>query len=949
MVPFDFFCLTAEDLKCIITCFASNVSINNNLIEFQRSDCHVAIELAYTGDVATHFVRVVKGVISISFLVVSMKSGEGSINYVLGYRVPKGLLDMLFSKLSCLHPSIEALSGPYEDLSPGDFLLETNHLCDWSDKGVSFAWHNTFTAACVGVVDKAANVFGLVNKVNENEFDLGLIPEAWSGKPDELSTQEWEMYQWLLWSAYESGMMLTSKVDILDRNVHLPARLLDCCVNLWRRVDDLGWLDAHSDAMSKHRAPTITFARKPDVSDPAFRRSGGGYHGTFDLSNGLDGIDSWAHAAWWAGLNVYYVFNDTPYICTLGGFCSCSAEILVGKTCSLGFASCPTHVRSWQIEEGNATDTRTPIEDCNSIDLTAKLNRVLDSWYATNPWRRGLSGRQSDSVSEDVSTTKSWLYGLRKMWSSEKVVQHSENIIDDLIKCVNNIYEALSSSQVTGKRKALTLLEDWNSAVVSSEVSAKRVHIDEKLAQLEQEEAKDRIDDEVDPLLYKHLLDYHKPNIGTPHGWKWLHREFSEDASNMSSVASTIKAGLDTNKLASRLTKLQWSRMERLGRVELPKRTADDGSYISRGGFKMQQLHESDPCFFEEVKTILDPCSGFGGFAEYYSSAMARKAPKTYLMSSLHEKGHRVPVGELRQQSHSNVNVVQLTTPLSEDRGNIKDSRCIARILAESKRMGGFDLLIVDAGEYSGDGVRNRNFWMSRAQKSFLSAVSMLVRQLPNGGKACLKINGLWHGVEQAVHELTQNFAKVKAVKLGTTALSSPEWYLLCSGYGPKLADMRRAIYLVASVCDEQRFHYLLMQQILRVKGRGWRTTKRGDWFEPGRKVQILETMVRADNRPPGLSVSIDGPAGKLNETWDPKWDERMGFFVNRIKAKKMRLLPNVISKFDNICSAGTIARCRRSAMPKNTRNGLIADFEGRVWGLTDTNSTVCHTQSTDK
>ncbi|OAD51890.1 hypothetical protein WN48_04066 [Eufriesea mexicana] len=302
--------------------------------------------------------------------------------------------------------------------------------------------------------------------------------------------------------------------------------------------------------------------------------------------------------------------------------------------------------------------------------------------------------------------------------------------------------------------------------------------------------------------------------------WDWLSGIYRTKIKEHASIQDVIAAGKTTSRLASRLDAKNWESIEKLGRVALPKRTAEGQGYVSRGGFKMQQLHEAEPQFFKDDHVILDPCAGYGGFAEYYRTAMKKKATKVFIMSSLYEKGHRVPAGEIRQTATSNVDVVLATTVEHVDKGNIKDPRCSARLKELSKRQGGVNLLIVDAGEYSVDEIRNHNFWYKKGRTGvdFFTAVLNLISTINAGSKMAIKINGLWHGVIQLIHNLTKNFSKIKAIKLGTTGLSSPEWYLLASGREDKEASNYRAFELIGAVSDEQQYHYLLMQQIIRVR-----------------------------------------------------------------------------------------------------------------------------------
>lgn len=87
-----------------------------------------------------------------------------------------------------------------------------------------------------------------------------------------------------------------------------------------------------------------------------------------------------------------------------------------------------------------------------------------------------------------------------------------------------------------------------------------------------------------------------------------------------------------------------------------------------------------------------------------------------------------------------------------------------------------------------------------------------MLGEINSGGKLCVKINGLWHGVGQLVQLLTVNFTKVKAIKLGTTGLSSPERYLLASNKQDKSVDVRRTSHLVGGVCDEQMINTICLR-----------------------------------------------------------------------------------------------------------------------------------------
>lgn len=270
-VPFEFFCMTVDDLKAVVQSFAASVNLDNTSMSLTRGDCHVRIEMVYKCDVATHFVHVNRGRFNFSFLIISSPHNSGSINYVLAYRVPGGLLDVLFSKLSCLDPAIEALSVNYVNLDINDLITETNNLCAWDRHGIKLGWQTCLASMYVVAMDKAANLFGLISKVKDNEFDSGLIPKEWCDRPGNLTEDEWLTNQWLLWSLYESGFMLSTTIDKLDPKCHLPARVLDCCVHMWRVVSSVPHLDECVDAIQKYSGGTVRFSGDSDALDPAFR------------------------------------------------------------------------------------------------------------------------------------------------------------------------------------------------------------------------------------------------------------------------------------------------------------------------------------------------------------------------------------------------------------------------------------------------------------------------------------------------------------------------------------------------------------------------------------------------------------------------------------------------------------------------------------------------------
>ncbi|KZC13190.1 hypothetical protein WN55_05523 [Dufourea novaeangliae] len=306
----------------------------------------------------------------------------GNLNYVLAYRVPGGLLDTLFTKLACLHPANKAVSGPYVDLEP--------------DALVSFL------------------------------------------KPQGLADEEWLLYQWLVWFHYETGTLIGGQTELLSLEYHLPARVLNCCGHKWRQVDGTPTLDPAISRARKFCGGSVRLYRDADEHDPAFRQSAVRFTCVIGLNRGLDSSDQWTHAAWWGGLNVYYTINNNIYLGTVGGYCHCSVSIATdrGDTCPMMFAPCDHHESSWTITECPISDPSKYLRSASlSNELTGKLNKVLNSWYDENPWRRTLS-----SGKEVSKVKRSWMPNICS-WRTinNDYVHHSESILQDAVRAVKNI------------------------------------------------------------------------------------------------------------------------------------------------------------------------------------------------------------------------------------------------------------------------------------------------------------------------------------------------------------------------------------------------------------------------------------------------------------------------------------------------------------------------------
>lgn len=127
-------------------------------------------------------------------------------------------------------------------------------------------------------------------------------------------------------------------------------------------------------------------------------------------------------------------------------------------------------------------------------------------------------------------------------------------------------------------------------------------------------------------------------------------------------------------------------------------------------------------------------------------------------MSSLQEKSHRVVDPQLFSM-HSNLRVIQLSPAGVSDKANIKDIRCRESLLSAANKYGGVDMLILDAGEYSGSFAENRRFWFDATGSidNFLHSVLHMMSTLKQGGRMVFKMNGLWTGSFEVTHSIRVN------------------------------------------------------------------------------------------------------------------------------------------------------------------------------------------------
>nr|UDL13941.1 MAG: polyprotein [Xiangshan flavi-like virus 2] len=1011
-MPRTMCCITTEELMVVMNNWVKAMECRDGVIKISRMGTDITVETGFDERVFNAFVSIKVKIMKISyhmsfFLVISDK-GSGSIVNMISWGAPKEAVLVVLERLKNVHPMVAMVCNEPKSITLEQFVQKTECLLSWQKYRINFK-PSGVTQMVLGAVTKTAvTLTTMTTSLSKYDFSAGLIPDSWFAPPVGWWREEFLMLAFYIFALYEGGIF-SNDVYMLDPEYNLPLGLFQSRSSFWRAFNIEQWKeksgidvkglkltkwDDHDKRLGWHVAPdnNLDLAKSKVKSRFSKMRSSADYN-------------KLAHLSYWSGCRVVVEYYDTWSTSVITGTnCNCVLYVLE-EGYYLHECACHTHKRKI------FDDIEPPKEDylnekAIGENYSAKVNELLNSWHQVNnrigiskmkaatyeaarampepPLQRKMMGESTPvpaPCQKPDSTLHTWFASkISSFWQNDKKkddridvekidsrkrlsktsesedyssddefldcvedteVQHSKNILH---KIVDEITDAWYARTVVRQRreevKSLTKLEPLQTMTYESMLA--------------------EVDKTYTPIgRYKFMLGWEEAELRrNPRMWEWLGPDLNyEDQINTDvRLSDVINLTTRCNNAASRMDGKTWTnKVQAAGRVVLPKRVlASTGAYKSRAFFKMQQLERYDEHFFADAKVIMDPTAGYGGFIEYLSIRYANSEPRTVLVSTLNEEGHRMYEATDILQG-SNVRPVLITDVKHQDRGNLKDVRCRNRLGSAAQQLGRVDLLLLDAGEYGNNLLRNKDFWLKPTKPTnanFLdSVIDLQKRVLRNGSKMLCKMNGTWHGSSVAIHELTKHFKYVKCCKLATTPNGSPEYYLLCKGYNAAHVNSEFRAQIIDNCARELIYDGLLRcLHAIRFKGRGTPPIIWRGWLKPG-KGGVMHKIRQPGNLPHGIKLNFSTRHSSINESWDPKWVDRLEGFEKRVNNRFGRkgLNKSIIREWSNVIGIGTVMLKRQTKSTKNTTNALISDCLYRTYGLTLTNSTFCHTQSTDE
>ncbi|ALL52882.1 polyprotein [Xingshan cricket virus] len=467
------------------------------------------------------------------------------------------------------------------------------------------------------------------------------------------------------------------------------------------------------------------------------------------------------------------------------------------------------------------------------------------------------------------------------------------------------------------------------------------------------------------------------------------------------------------------VTKDTWSQIERAHVYALPYKgaminrsgiTEAAGRAASRGYYKFQGLYAQDPKFFtSNVKCILDPACGFGGFMHAYCQLLKNtKTRRYYLASTLDAKGHAAPEMDLIAQVGGPVNPVNLSSFLGESKGNLRDPRltrifeaCLERlehsgIISSGNERGKVDLIISDFGEVKDTEQAQVDVWLKaptvaknvpqqincsqctdlRQRKADPNRVCdscmhllqgqppeyiplargihrLLQKILRKGGKMLLKMTGVFSHIRHVLNLLIGKFTRVKISRAPTCSKFSPEFYIWCDGFEPTAElDCTMVDTVIAHASTElytcyQEAQSILSQSQTKSQLKYLRPRHWGSWMKPTGETGFIHRNVdHAMGWPAGLRIK----ASDRFWEWKPDWLNRIELLKQRVAHSHVRRPKFVEIPHPYMTQVKVLGRWERGGTDvrfKNTKTGLVDDFASHCFSLTDNTATYTHTQCT--
>ncbi|UHK03242.1 MAG: polyprotein [Hangzhou flavivirus 2] len=427
----------------------------------------------------------------------------------------------------------------------------------------------------------------------------------------------------------------------------------------------------------------------------------------------------------------------------------------------------------------------------------------------------------------------------------------------------------------------------------------------------------------------------------------------------------------------------EWEVMKRQGRVELP--TIFDNAIASRGYYKAA-LMDYDLGIFSKSRVIVDLSAGYGGFVQYAASCINKTNTKEIFVNTLKLQGHASPVMDLIYQSRYS-DKVRIARLQPKCNGDIR-YREVYDLVKENAEPAQIDLIVSDCGESNVilsteakwmisprtiQGVDKDNIKHRTIATTYADALSEYLKMLAPGGSAIIKMMGFANVTVELCHQYSRYFSKALAWKAPTASFQSREWYLILTGFNPKLIGK-------SSDIQQFPFHNMVnhMQNI-------WydEFNKHREWcyknLEGVRKALSHKKLYRV----PMYQVQVMNPISKLpvrisyeeqlrvveTTAIRPKIDEQFGIPLNftfkgvEFKSQlpaRFELLKEEIKKKNygiegptgHFKVAKELGRVKFKMHPGNEKsnaNMVMRDMAYNVFGLNAENSVIGTTQATEE
>lgn len=588
------------------------------------------------------------------------------------------------------------------------------------------------------------------------------------------------------------------------------------------------------------------------------------------------------------------------------------------------------------------------LTDSNSLIRSAKdyLSKRIRLWYCADK----VDGQETTNADGDS--------GESEYEEATGVYQFSSGFFEELSHFFKTYF--------SGEHQGIDILERVNfllTTIQKEEIVINSYPTSDELLELSQvDQFYDANDIQLDDP--SSVVGFTEPTKGKLTKWSW----FTLPRNDPSAILYTVTEADVMNSyklLCDRgVNKKEWENMRYTLRYKLPKslekRDTEELKVASRAYYKMQQLYEADPAFFENTKVLFDPTSGYGGFTQYLTQKLREGAPRCILVGSLIEKAHRVPDIERLSSVSSNMRVISLLAP-DVDNGDLRHKKVLDRYLKVVHSFGGVDLIMFDVGEFFQTSRDQYNWWTKPSRKlldceqvSLIEGMCILLNSLRSGGKMVLKWTGYFGGGTALLYELLKRFKHYKAIKLGTSSLFTTEFYIFASGFG-EISGNKVKVEGFYRTIGENIYSQLVKAHHCMRHHKDLTSYERFDWEYPVGSGVVYTTDSNDSARPGKMEWSLNVGNKRLEVMWDPRWDSRFEQFMKVVRfelykekgGRKLRYQQGSVNTYSKIYQHGWFFRPTKNIMEKHSKNELLSSLCYHVTKTTDNNSTMGQCQAT--